>query len=144
MLTPLEHKRLRAYGLKDQDYSLDAKGNPRPTPDGISRAGYVPWRYLAQHPWVYYQADIDGFAKASHEAEMATIPLGVDDPTNGFLAPTLYKLASTKQPFPPFHDVVAGGNRHFDAGPGWDYSTGLGSPDVWNLGRDIVKYLKAH
>jgi putative aldouronate transport system substrate-binding protein len=78
------------YGLKDQDYSLDAKGNPKPTPDGISRAGYVPWRYLAQHPWVYYQADIDGFAKASHEAEMATIPLGVDDPTNGFLAPTLY------------------------------------------------------
>jgi putative aldouronate transport system substrate-binding protein len=78
------------YGLKDQDYSLDAKGNPRPTPDGTSRAGYVPWRYLAQHPWVYYQADIDGFAKASHEAEMATIPLGVDDPTNGFLAPTLY------------------------------------------------------
>jgi putative aldouronate transport system substrate-binding protein len=78
------------YGLKDQDYSLDAKGNPRPTPDGTGRAGYVPWRYLAQHPWVYYQADIDGFAKASHEAEMATIPLGVDDPTNGFLAPTLY------------------------------------------------------
>ena len=78
------------YGLKDQDYALDAKGNPRPTSDGTSRAGYVPWRYLAQHPWVYYQADIDGFAKASHEAEMATIPLGVDDPTNGFLAPTLY------------------------------------------------------
>jgi putative aldouronate transport system substrate-binding protein len=81
---------LLTYGLKDQDYALDAKGNPRPTPDGISRAGYVPWRYLAQHPWVYYQADLDGFAKASHEAEMATIPLGVDDPTNGFLAPTLY------------------------------------------------------
>ena len=78
------------YGLKDQDYALDAKGNPKPTTDGISRAGYVPWRYLAQHPWVYYQADLDGFAKASHEAELATIPLGVDDPTNGFLAPTLY------------------------------------------------------
>jgi len=81
---------LLTYGLKDQDYALDAKGNPKPTPDGISRAGYVPWRYIAQHPWVYYQADIDGFAKASHEAEMATIPLGVDDPTNGFYSPTLF------------------------------------------------------
>ncbi|MCA1646320.1 MAG: hypothetical protein LC797_12975 [Chloroflexi bacterium] len=78
------------YGLKDQDYTLDAKGNPRPTPDGISRAGYVPWRYIAQHPWVYYQADIDGFAKASHEAEQTTIPFGVDDPTNGFYSPTVY------------------------------------------------------
>jgi putative aldouronate transport system substrate-binding protein len=79
------------YGLKDQDYALDAKGNPRPTgPDGVSRAGYVPWRYVSQHPWVYYQADLPGFAKASHEAEQATLPLGVDDPTNGFYAPTLY------------------------------------------------------
>jgi putative aldouronate transport system substrate-binding protein len=39
---------------------------------------------------VYYQADIDGFAKASHEAELATIPLGVDDPTNGFYSPTVF------------------------------------------------------
>ncbi len=60
----------------------------------------------------------------------------------GFLAPTLYKLASSPQPFPPFHDVRAGGNRYYAAGPGWDFSTGLGSPDVWNLGRDIVRFLR--
>ncbi|HEX8968550.1 MAG TPA: extracellular solute-binding protein, partial [Chloroflexota bacterium] len=81
---------LLTYGLKDQDYSLDDKGNPKPTPDGTSRAGYVPWRYIAQHPWVYYQADLAGFAKASHEAEQATLPYGVDDPTNGFYSPTAY------------------------------------------------------
>jgi putative aldouronate transport system substrate-binding protein len=78
------------YGLKDQDYTLDAKGNPKPTTDGVARAGYVPWRYIAQHPWVYYQADLPGFAQASHEAETMTIPLGLEDPTNGFYSPTQY------------------------------------------------------
>ena len=62
----------------------------------------------------------------------------------GFVAPILYRLASTKPSFPPFHDVVAGGNRYYNAGPGWDYSTGLGSPNVWNLARDMVRFLKAH
>jgi putative aldouronate transport system substrate-binding protein len=81
---------LLTYGLKDQDYTLDDKGNPKPTTDGVQRAGYVPWRYLAQHPWVYYQADLPGFAKASYDAEHATIPLGIDDPTNGYYSPTQY------------------------------------------------------
>jgi kumamolisin len=62
----------------------------------------------------------------------------------GFVAPILYQLAAKKQPFPPFHDVVAGGNRFYDATPGWDFSTGLGSPDVWNLARDMVRYLRTH
>ena len=35
-------------------------------------------------------------------------------------------------------------NRHYDAGPGWDYATGLGSPDVYNLARDLVAYLRTH
>jgi putative aldouronate transport system substrate-binding protein len=79
-----------SYGLEGQDYTLDAKGNPRTTPEGVSRAGYVPWRYIAQHPWVFYQADLPGFAKASSDAEHATLPLGVDDPTNGLYSPTIY------------------------------------------------------
>jgi kumamolisin len=61
-----------------------------------------------------------------------------------FLAPTLYTLASTDQPYPPFHDVVLGGNRYYDAKQGWDYATGLGSPDVWNLARDLTAYLRTH
>jgi putative aldouronate transport system substrate-binding protein len=86
---------LLTYGLKDQDYTLDDKGNPKPTTEGTQRAGYVPWRYISQHPWVYYQAGLDGFARASHEAEQATLPLGVDDPTNGFYAPTVYARGAT-------------------------------------------------
>jgi putative aldouronate transport system substrate-binding protein len=81
---------LLTYGLKDQDHVLDANGNPKPIQEGVTRAGYVPWRYISQHPWVYYQADLPGFAKASYEAEHATLPLAIDDPTNGFYAPTAY------------------------------------------------------
>ena len=62
----------------------------------------------------------------------------------GFVNPMLYQLAQPGQPAPAFHDVVRGGNRHFNAGRGWDYATGLGSPDVFNLAQDVVAYLKQH
>jgi putative aldouronate transport system substrate-binding protein len=81
---------LLSYGLENQDYTLDDQGNPKPTTDGTARAGYVPWRYIAQHPWAYYQADLQGFAKASYDAEHASIPYGVDDPTNGYYSPLAY------------------------------------------------------
>ena len=61
-----------------------------------------------------------------------------------FLAPILYRLGTTKQPYAAFHDVRAGGNRYYDARPGWDYATGLGSPDVWNLTRDLTAFLRSH
>jgi kumamolisin len=46
----------------------------------------------------------------------------------GFLNPLLYRLGSGATP--PYHDVVAGGNLYFPATPGWDFSTGWGSPDA--------------
>ncbi|MDE3077446.1 MAG: extracellular solute-binding protein, partial [Chloroflexota bacterium] len=85
---------LMSYGIKDIDYQLDAKGNPIPTKRGNSDAGYVPWRYICQHPQVSYQADIPGYAKASWDAEHEIIPNGVEDPTNGFYAPTQYGATS--------------------------------------------------
>jgi kumamolisin len=60
----------------------------------------------------------------------------------GYINPALYRIASTPQPFPPFHDVTRGGNRYYQATRGWDYSTGLGTPDVWNLARDLVGFLR--
>jgi kumamolisin len=60
----------------------------------------------------------------------------------GFAAPMLYALAAHKQAFPPFHDVTFGGNRFYQATPGWNYATGLGSPDDYNLARDALAYLK--
>lgn len=65
-------------------------------------------------------------------------------PHLGFVDPMLYAIASTPQPEPPFHDITVGTNRFYPATPGWDFATGLGSPDVWNLARDIVGYLHSH
>jgi subtilase family serine protease len=61
----------------------------------------------------------------------------------GYVNPMLYRLASTPQRYPPFHDVTEGGNRYYQATRGWDYATGLGSPDVYNLARDVVAFLRA-
>jgi subtilase family serine protease len=61
-----------------------------------------------------------------------------------FAAPILYTLAYSSERFRPFHDVVRGGNRFYDAHKGWDFATGLGSPDVWNLARAAAAYLRGH
>jgi putative aldouronate transport system substrate-binding protein len=85
-----EESTLLRYGIKDQDYKLDDKGTPISSAEGMSRSGYVPWRYIAEHPWVHCEPALPGYAKAAHEAEKAVLPFGIDDPTNGFYAPTVY------------------------------------------------------
>ncbi len=45
----------------------------------------------------------------------------------GFLNPTLYAQAPGSGG--GFHDITAGNNGAYSAGPGWDACTGLGSPD---------------
>jgi kumamolisin len=57
-----------------------------------------------------------------------------------FLNPVLYRLAARKSS--PFNDVVRGGNRLYRATHGWDYATGLGSPDVTALAREVAGDLK--
>jgi putative aldouronate transport system substrate-binding protein len=86
---------LLTYGLKDQDYTLDANGNPVPTQAGKMNAGYMPWMYISQHPQVSYQADLPGFAKAAWDAEHVIIPTGVLDPTLGLDSATSYKSGAT-------------------------------------------------
>lgn len=109
---------LLTYGLEGQDYKKDDKGNPVPSVEGISRAGYVPWRYITQHPWVYYQADIPGFAKASYDAEHATLSLGIDDPTNGYYSPTFYGKGQVAEQtfFDGVREIVLGRSSmsHYD------------------------------
>jgi putative aldouronate transport system substrate-binding protein len=85
---------LLSYGLEGTDYTLDANSQPQPTPAGISDAGYVPWRYISQHPYVQYQADLPGYAKASFDAEQIQVAAGVLDPTLGYYSPTNYTKGS--------------------------------------------------
>jgi kumamolisin len=56
----------------------------------------------------------------------------------GFFNPLLYSLADGSPSYPAFHDIAVGGNDFYPAGPGYDMATGLGSPDVWNLARDLT------
>ena len=60
----------------------------------------------------------------------------------GPLGPTLYQIAAQQPAGAVFHDVIKGGNLLYQAGPGWDYATGLGSPRVAPLAQAIVAFLK--
>lgn len=55
----------------------------------------------------------------------------------GDLNPLLYHVAEGAR-LPAFRDVVLGGNAVDNAGPGYDLVTGLGTPDVDNLVRDLL------
>lgn len=52
--------------------------------------------------------------------------------------PLLYGLANSPQRTRLFHDVTAGSNGQYQAGPGWDDVTGWGSPDAANLVRALA------
>jgi hypothetical protein len=53
------------------------------------------------------------------------------------MARFLYEIAAVEGSR-AFHDVVGGGNRFHDAVPGWDYATGLGTPDVGRLVTEAI------
>jgi len=55
----------------------------------------------------------------------------------GSLNPLLYKMAEGAGQ-PGFRDIVLGGNAVANAGPGYDMVTGLGTPDVANLARNVL------
>ncbi|MGO9752931.1 MAG: S8 family serine peptidase [Solirubrobacteraceae bacterium] len=80
--------------------------------------------------WAASMALIEQYARRSGVAHL------------GFVDPVLYAIASSSQPYRPFHDVTVGTDRYYPATAGWDFATGLGSPDVYNLAQDIVRYLK--
>ena len=52
--------------------------------------------------------------------------------------PALYKLFNTAQPYSPFHDVIAGDNLYYSATRGYDLASGIGSPDIYNIARDLA------
>ena len=72
------------------------------------------------------------FGQMAHQAHLFGL---------GYLNPTLYALAASNPSNTLFHDVVRGDNLLYEATPGWDFATGLGSPIASKLGDAIVAYL---
>src|ERR1044072_9195009 len=44
----------------------------------------VPWQYVAHRPYVWYQADLPGYAQAAFEVAQTLVNVGVPDPTRGY------------------------------------------------------------
>ncbi len=49
--------------------------------------------------------------------------------------PTLYAIANHPGKFHPFRDITQGNNLYYQAGEGWDYATGLGTPNFLEIAR---------
>jgi kumamolisin len=81
---------------------------------------------LAAPTWAGFTAIMDQYLKAHNDRPV------------GFFNPILFHLANSSVPYAPFHDVTLGGNDFYLATPGYDMATGLGSPDVFNLARDLA------
>jgi putative aldouronate transport system substrate-binding protein len=79
---------LLSYGLPGKDYTLDADNQPKLTPTGTTNAGYVPWRYLSQYPYVQYQADLPNYAATMFDAESIQVNAGIVDPTLAYYSAT--------------------------------------------------------
>ncbi|HEV7663072.1 MAG TPA: extracellular solute-binding protein [Chloroflexota bacterium] len=86
---------LLTFGLKDVDYTLDERGNPTLTPQGNSDANYVPWKYTAQHPLVFFSPDLPDYAGVMAETEKMMMPSAVSDPTFGQISPTAFAKGFT-------------------------------------------------
>jgi len=56
----------------------------------------------------------------------------------GFANPMLYGLENATQQFTPFHDVTSGTNLYYPATTGYDEASGWGSPDIYNIARDVA------
>jgi kumamolisin len=50
-----------------------------------------------------------------------------------------YEIQNTQGSMHPFYDVTKGNNLYYPATAGWDYPTGLGSPNLPNLFLAISK-----
>lgn len=56
----------------------------------------------------------------------------------GYANPTLYALYNAQQQYPAFHDITSGNNLYYPATGNYDLASGMGSPDVYNIARDLL------
>ncbi len=106
-------------------------GNHRQVPD-VSAAAYA----LA----VYFEGQWGAVGGTSAAAPMWAAGLelinqGLIQQIGKFTAsPQLfYVVAQGMNGMHPYYDVTRGNNLYYPATPGWDYSTGLGTPNLWDF-----------
>jgi putative aldouronate transport system substrate-binding protein len=101
---------LLSYGVEGPDYTLDDKGNPVLTERGNPDANYLPFKYIAQRPAVLYLPDIPDYTRVLVDAEKQLVPIGISDPTNGYLSPTAVRTGAnvTQRFYDGVRDIVAG------------------------------------
>ena len=79
---------LMTTGVVAHDYTLDDAGRPVPTESSNADANSVPWKYVTQHPQVAWLTGVPDYARAATDFEKIVIPMGVTDPTWGYVSPT--------------------------------------------------------
>ena len=100
------------------------------------------WRLLSDVSWGNGAIVVGGGTSQSAPiwagltAVMNQYLLENGDALIGDINPLLYRIAQGA-PRPAFRDVTLGGNAVDNAGPGYDLVTGLGTPDIDNLVRNL-------
>ena len=79
---------LLSYGVQGDDYTFDSNGTLQITQRSNTDANYVPWKYTAQHPFVFFAPDLPTYGSIATSAERAVVPSGVPDPTFGVVSQT--------------------------------------------------------
>jgi subtilase family serine protease len=97
----------------------------------VSAAGCSGWLSVggtsaAAPLWAGLAADTNQYLSAQGKA------------TLGSASAILYQLYNTSQTYSAYHDITAGNNLYYSATTGYDLATGIGSPDAWNLARDVA------
>lgn len=55
----------------------------------------------------------------------------------GLVNPLLYGLYNAQQAYPAYHSVTTGNNLYYPATSNYSLATGIGTPDVYNIARDL-------
>jgi putative aldouronate transport system substrate-binding protein len=79
---------LLSYGVQGDDYAFDTNGTLQLMQRSNSDANYVPWKYTAQHPFVFFAPDLPAYGSIATSAERAVVPSSVPDPTFGLVSAT--------------------------------------------------------
>jgi hypothetical protein len=108
------------------DVSADADPNTGESIYALGGWGYVGGTSAAAPLWAGMAADINQYLS------------GLNVPTLGSASSLLYWLFNGAQPYLAYHDITSGTNLFYPATAGYDLATGMGTPDAWNIARDLT------